>query len=94
MRKRAPYLLALALLGVGSCASADPIFEQRVYADPYYGPGPQVYSYAYPANGVYYSRPYCYYNNDPSAAGFVDRSAKTGIGISAKAAKEAFKAIF
>lgn len=94
MSLRISSLLALALLAVGSCASADPIFVQRTYVEPYYGSVNQMYGYPGYYNGMSYAQPYCYYNDDPSVAGFVDRSAKTGIGLPAKAAKEAFKAIF
>lgn len=80
-------LLALALLAIGSCASAD-----TIYVSPSY-PAPVMNPYVYPAYPSTVYRSY-YYDNGPSVSGFVDRSAKTGIGLPGKAAKEAFKALF
>jgi hypothetical protein len=95
MNMRNASLLVLAALAVGSCASADTIYEQRSVVQPYYGSA-TVNPYVVSPAPVYVpnSYSYSYYNNPPSVAGFVDRSAKTGIGVPAKAAKEVFKAVF
>jgi hypothetical protein len=88
MRKSALLLLALALLGAGSCASARTYYEENTVYDPYYGPMTEVNAYRV------HPRTYYYYDDHPSVAGFVNRSAKTSVGLPAKAAKEAFKAVF
>jgi hypothetical protein len=80
-------MLALAALAVGSTVLARTVYEERSVYDPYYGPYTEVDKFH-----VHPDR--AYYDNGPSVGGFVDRSAKTTIGVPAKAAKETFKAIF
>ena len=93
MSMRKSILLALALLAVGSCASAQTYYEQRTYVQPYYdNVAPVIVRPAPYYSDVYYPR--YYYGYGPSVGGFVDRSAKVGAGMSAKAAKEVFKARF
>ncbi len=93
MSMRKASLLILAVFAVGTSASADTIYEQRSVVQPYYG---AANPYVVSPSPVYVpnSYSYSYYSNPPSVGGFVDRSAKTGIGVPAKAAKEVFKAIF
>lgn len=91
MSMKRASLLALALLAIGSCASADTIYEQRSYVQPDLNPYAVNYAPVYVPNSYRYSYSY---NDPPSVSGLVDRSVKTGIGVPAKAAKEVFKAVF
>jgi hypothetical protein len=89
MFKRLSLLAALAVIAVGSAASARTYYEESTVYDPYYGPVTQVNK----IHVHHYDDSY-YYRDDPSVGGFVDRSGKTGVGIAGKAAKETVKAIF
>ncbi len=67
------------------------------YAPAYAGPSP---AYSTPA-AIYSGAPRRYYRDQSGteqvgkgAVGLGDRSAKVGVGVGAKAAKEAFKAVF
>jgi hypothetical protein len=81
-------MLTLVVLAVGSAVSARTVYEERTVYDPYYGPSTEVDKFH-----VHPDRRY-YYDNGPSVGGFIDRSAKTTIGLPGKAAKETLKAIF
>ncbi len=87
MNKKVSLMFAALMLIAGSAASADTVYQQRTYVTPYGMPVTEVDKYHVHHRGYYY-------DDGPSVGGFVDRSAKTSIGLPGKAVKETLKAVF